>query len=227
MFSTILLDHVVRTFGAVRATRVLDVGCGRGPYRDLMEPELYVGIDRTPAAEGDGLLVEADATALPLSSATFDGLVCTEVIEHVPDEKAFAEELARVATPGATLVLSAPFVHGLHELPYDFRRLTSIGLVRVLSDAGWEVCSVAAIGGPLVVSVDSAVRWGTSRLQGVARRVSSAPARRAIEALPARLQVVLAAVALRGSAGRGQPIDPEVPVPPITLGYVVVARRRS
>lgn len=226
IFSTMLIDRMIAGAVTTTATRVIDVGCGQAPYRRLLQPEWYVGVDRTPRVGRTDVV--ADVGALPVADAAFDGVVCTEVIEHVPDERALARELARVARPGAALLLSSPFVHGLHEQPYDFRRLTSIGLVTVLEEAGWEVRSVSAIGGPLVVAVDSAVRATDSWLRRIARRIpgASGPALRLQTAVSAAVQRLLGTVALRSPIGHLRRIDPAAPSPRLTLGYVVDARRR-
>ncbi len=224
VFSTILIATVIgRTAPDRRVWRLLDVGSGDSPYRDVLAHDHYIGLDRRPRGR-DALLVTADAGALPVVDGAADGLLCTEVIEHVPDEHALAAELARVAAPNATLVLSAPFVHGLHEQPYDFRRLTSIGLVTTLEGAGWTVDQIAAIGGPFVVALDGITRWVDSRLRKIGIRVGGRGA------LPYRLMTHLSASAQRRLADRVLarsrhvgPIDPMVGTPRLTLGYVVAA----
>jgi hypothetical protein len=125
-------------------------------------------------------------------------------------------------------VLSSPFVHGLHEQPFDFRRLTSIGLRKVLEDHGWEVQRMTCVGGPMVVTLDSLVRWCDSAVRRVALRLlgdGSVPAR-AVTAMSRSLQELLAGLTLVSPLTRFGEIDPGHPTPRLTLGYVVVARRR-
>jgi len=228
VYSTILIATVIgRAAPDRRVERLVDVGSGDSPYRYVLDHDRYIGVDRRPRGS-DALLVTGDAGALPIADGVADGVLCTEVIEHVPDERALAAELARVAAPGATLVLSAPFVHGLHEQPYDFRRLTSIGLVTVLQEAGWRVDSISAVGGPIVVAVDGMVRWLDSLIRRVARRIGpcdSAP-HRMITAPSGFIQRRLAAIALARSRHIG-PIDPMAPSPRLTLGYAVAATRKD
>jgi SAM-dependent methyltransferase len=227
-YSTVLLSRAIRGCASHRAARVLDVGCGESPYRDVLSPDLYVGVDRTPRLAPGELGAMGDATALPVADRSFDGVLCTEVIEHVLDERLLARELARVARTDAVLVLSSPFVHGLHEQPYDFRRLTSIGLCRVLDENGWHVERVSCVGGPAVVALDSAVRWSDSTLRRLAARLfggASLPVR-AVTAASRGVQELLAGLTLVLPFSRLGEIDPEKPSPRLTLGYVVVARRR-
>jgi SAM-dependent methyltransferase len=55
-----------------------------------------------------GSVAFGDVTALPLASAGFDLVCAFDIIEHVEDEDAALSELARVARPGARLLLSTP-----------------------------------------------------------------------------------------------------------------------
>jgi SAM-dependent methyltransferase len=226
VFSTILISTVIhRSAPSARVGRLVDVGSGDSPYRRVIAHDSYVGLDRRPVGQ-DALLVTADAAALPLSDGVADGVLCTEVIEHVPDEHALARELARIARPGAPLLLSAPFVHGLHEQPYDYRRLTSIGLVTTLERAGWQIDSVSAIGGPVVVAVDGLVRWLDATWRRAVRRLAPKGSRpfEVLTAPSGRLQRLLAAAALSRGRNLG-PIDAMAPSPRLTLGYVVSATR--
>lgn len=227
MFSTILLNSVVTAAAPGHAERVIDVGCGSSPYRHLLSPSVYVGVDWAPRPNADAVMIAGDVARLPVRSAAFDAVICTEVIEHVADERLLAAELARVAAPGAVLVLSSPFVHGLHEQPHDHRRLTSVGLVRVLSDAGWTVDRVDCVGGNSVVAVDSLVR----SVVGIARRIAirvggrRSPLLRVVERVSVAAQTAMANAALANPRSALGPIDPQAPLPRLTLGYVVVAHR--
>lgn len=228
VFSTLLIEHVIRGAApAGVADLLVDVGSGDSPYRDVIAHRRYLGIDRRPTGR-DATVIIGDVANLPLATGIADALLCTEVIEHVPDEHALAAELARVSRPGAQLLLSAPFVHGLHEQPYDFRRLTSIGLTATIEAAGWYIESLRPIGGPVVVTIDSLVRWGDSLLGRILRRVPIRPVRRSAlrTSVSGGLQTSLAALTLRCNRNFA-PIDPAAASPRITLGYVLTATRSS
>lgn len=93
---------------------VLDLGCAFGfGSRSLADSYRVVGVDinRAEVVKAPDTLwgkAAADATRLPFASGTFRGVVCLEVLEHIPDvEKAIAE-VARVLQPGGVFVLSVP-----------------------------------------------------------------------------------------------------------------------
>lgn len=121
---------------------VLDVGCGRKPYRVLAsQATRYVGVDLdTPEscrlAVADKLY---DGKTLPFPDASFDGALCSQVLEHVFTPEEFLREIARVLRPGGKLVLTVPFAWDEHEQPYDFARYSSFGLRALLERSGFEV----------------------------------------------------------------------------------------
>jgi ubiquinone/menaquinone biosynthesis C-methylase UbiE len=93
---------------------VLDVACGSGFGLEMLlsagaQP---IGIDYAADAlrniHADARLVRADATRLPLRTASVDHVVSFETIEHVTDATALVHELKRVLKPGGCLVLSTP-----------------------------------------------------------------------------------------------------------------------
>jgi SAM-dependent methyltransferase len=59
------------------------------------------------AAAVTGVL-RGDATTLPFADDAFDAVVCSEVLEHVPDDMGALTELVRVLRPGGTLAVTVP-----------------------------------------------------------------------------------------------------------------------
>lgn len=111
---------------------VLDAGCGKGFITYTLIREWgcrYVGVDlaqprlMVAAHIGQGLGLEAefarmDLAALGFRQASFDRILCLEVIEHIPDDLGALRELARVLKPGGRLVLSTPAVWDYDIQPY-------------------------------------------------------------------------------------------------------------
>ncbi|HEX4462421.1 MAG TPA: class I SAM-dependent methyltransferase [Polyangia bacterium] len=140
----LLEDAAARHLGALRG-RVLDVGCGSSPYRELLPRDAtYVGVDRRRQAHG-ALLAAADA--LPFADGSFDGVLCTEMIEQSPRPWQLADELARVLRPGGRLYLTAPFDWHFFDEPYDYFRFTTHGLRALLTDAGFTIDDMEKVGG--------------------------------------------------------------------------------
>jgi SAM-dependent methyltransferase len=106
--------------GASPGERVLDLGCGPGFYCAELLDEVgatgsVVGVDGSQEMLGlaarrceghDNVDFQvADATSLPLEDASFDGAVCVQVLEYVPEVSAALAELHRVLRPGGRVVI--------------------------------------------------------------------------------------------------------------------------
>jgi SAM-dependent methyltransferase len=52
--------------------------------------------------------VQGDALHLPFADATFDRVICSEVLEHIPDDVGAMQELVRVLRPGGTMAVTVP-----------------------------------------------------------------------------------------------------------------------
>ena len=110
---------------------VLDMGAGAGRHafeafrRGARVVALDYGFDELPEVMGlfgalkesgeagarpdaMGAAVNGDGTRLPFADDTFDRIICSEVMEHIPDDAAAARELARVLKPGGTLAVTVP-----------------------------------------------------------------------------------------------------------------------
>jgi SAM-dependent methyltransferase len=122
--------------------QVLDVGAGQAPWRELLAHAEYVGLDVESAGEF-GMqrtpgIVYYDGGTMPFADGSFDHVMCSEVLEHVPDAQAFVAEVARVLRPGGTLVLTIPWSARLHHVPHDYRRLTRYGLESLFGAVGFK-----------------------------------------------------------------------------------------
>ena len=121
---------------------LLDVGCGLKPYEPLFRPFVrrYVGLEYSPEAgyRGNTADVCGDAAVIPFASRTVDTVLCTEVLEHVPDPDAVIREIARVLKPGGTVICTAPFVYPVHGT-YDFFRYSPGTIATLMRRHGLQV----------------------------------------------------------------------------------------
>lgn len=122
--------------------RLLDLGCGWKPYASLFTGQvtLHVGIDLPTSRSGSTVVdVYASGLALPFRAGAFDAVLCTEVLEHVPEPNQLLTEVARVLRPGGALVLTVPWLWAAHEIPHDYYRYTEFGLRYLLTANGFTV----------------------------------------------------------------------------------------
>jgi SAM-dependent methyltransferase len=125
--------------------RVLDIGCGIEPYREIIGKYCaeYIGLDRPDTLHGlKKVDVAGDGLALPFGNESFDSVVSFQVMEHVTDPRLFLSEAFRVMKPGGTALLTTPFMWGEHEQPHDYFRYTRYGLRYLAENAGFEVISI-------------------------------------------------------------------------------------
>jgi SAM-dependent methyltransferase len=108
---------------------VLDLGCGFGRHAfeaarrgarvvaaDMADGELKEVHNTFSAMTAAGEVTEAglagtvqcDATRMPFHDGSFDRIIASEVMEHIPDDAAAAAELARVLRPGGVLAVTVP-----------------------------------------------------------------------------------------------------------------------
>ncbi len=137
-------------------TKLLDLGAGSCPYRNFFKHCEYLTQDSGSLApgqlrdrEGYGKIdYICDATAIPAPKESFDAVLCTEVLEHVPEPIRVLQEIARVIKPGGRLMLSAPLGSGLHQEPYHFYGgYTPYWYKKFLAEAGFADIKVSANGG--------------------------------------------------------------------------------
>lgn len=127
---------------------VLDVGCGNKPYRSLFGSQVseYFGIDLPPES-GTHPDVVGLGSDLPFRAASFETVLCSQVLEHVPNPDRIIGEIARVMKLGGRLILTAPQAWRLHEIPHDYYRYTSFGLSYLLEEHHLKVLRLEPLGG--------------------------------------------------------------------------------
>ena len=108
--------------------RILDLGCGEGRHTwvacketncqiiglDLDKTSLDKGrlvlwkLDEQGETRGEWLLTRGSILKLPFKDGTFDKIICSEVLEHVPDDRQGIKEIVRVLKDDGLLAVSVP-----------------------------------------------------------------------------------------------------------------------
>lgn len=88
--------------------KVLDAGSGPAPFRKLFDHVTYETADHLKNSyEYFPPTYACDLRAIPVETGRFDRVICTQVLEHVPDPVAVLKELSRVLKPDGDIWLSA------------------------------------------------------------------------------------------------------------------------
>lgn len=136
-------------------SRVLDVGAGSCPYRKYFAKCIYKTQDFISLPDDqlrDGKYGQIDyiseIASIPVADGSFDVVLCTEVLEHLPNPIAAVKEMGRILRPKGTLLLSAPLGSGIHQAPFHYYGgYTPFWYQRFLGDAGFADITVSANGG--------------------------------------------------------------------------------
>src|SRR6476620_7357520 len=163
--------------------RLLDVGCGEMPYLTLFQPHVreVVGMDTwdNPRASLRGVI-----ESIPADDASFDVVLCAQVLEHVDDPAQGVRELARVTRPGGRVLLSTHGAMVYHPNPVDLWRWTGAGLERLFGEnGGWASVTVSAGSG----TASSLAMLNAIYLEHALRRTPLRPLRGAVVSVLNRL----------------------------------------
>lgn len=155
---------------------ILDCGCGRGTYAHKFDGEQYVGLDVNVSSiklahffHPKSMFVVGDATKIPFKDLTFDHVICSEVLEHIPNDKDVFTELARVTSFSGKLVTSVPniecenvFVGWQRNLIDEgvghFRRgYSSAEISKLIKDSGFKVRKSRYSCGPITAVIECCI----------------------------------------------------------------------
>ena len=112
-----LIETIMRLGRFARGARVADLGCGSGVFTELLHRRSCesVGLDLSPKLIALGRhkypgveFVEGDVERLPFPAASFDGVLLSGIVHHLPDPSRCAAEVFRVLKPGGRFVAFDP-----------------------------------------------------------------------------------------------------------------------
>lgn len=112
---------------------LIDIGAGECQYKRFCTHLNYTSQDFNQyTGEGDNaglqtgtwdvsrIDIVSDITAIPIPDAQFDVVLCTEVLEHVPDPTGSINEMNRILKKGGIMIITSPFCSLTHFAPYHF-----------------------------------------------------------------------------------------------------------
>ncbi|MDP8257492.1 MAG: class I SAM-dependent methyltransferase [Candidatus Alcyoniella australis] len=121
------------------AGSVLDLGGNKIRKRGAFDIEKYglrvvyanLSIDKLPD-------VQTDASYVPFMDNTFDAVICSELLEHVPEPMSVLREAWRLLKPGGLMLICVPFLVPIHGDPDDYGRYTDTFWLKALEQSGWS-----------------------------------------------------------------------------------------
>ncbi len=117
------IDQFLRRYAAECRGRFLEFGDPR--YRPTFAPAMVTQYDVLNIVPGPNVTIVGDIQSCSqIPDNTYDVIVCTQVLEHVPNPFLASSELIRILKPGGRLLLTVPAAYPYHAVPRDYWRFT-------------------------------------------------------------------------------------------------------
>jgi len=137
---------------------LLDMGCGKVPfyesYRECVSDNVCIDWPGSIHSNAHVDVFCDLSRTLPFAACTFDTILSSDVIEHLPNPELAFSEMGRLLKPNGILLLNTPFLYMLHEIPNDYYRFTKYAIKRLLNTAGLELVRLEEVGGYGAVIAD-------------------------------------------------------------------------
>jgi SAM-dependent methyltransferase len=125
LFERRRLAHIRRLLAPSPQDRVLEVGCGGGHVLRLFPECQLTGVDvsgemlrkaRQNLRGLDVRLLKGELDEVEVEPCSYDGIVCSEVLEHVIDPESILEQMQLLLAPGGRAVVTIPNDHLINTL---------------------------------------------------------------------------------------------------------------
>ncbi len=120
-----ILRRFIRAHGTTEPTLLLHPEEGTEHF-----PNRFI-VSKRPKDQPDLLVDVAYRDLARLPSESYSMIVCSGLLEHIPDPQRFVDELYRILTPGGRVLISCSCCFSIHEGPHDYFHFTPFG-IRVL-----------------------------------------------------------------------------------------------
>lgn len=142
---------------------LLDLGCGMVPLYEAYKPyvtRVTCGDWESSFHQNPYIDQVCDLTKpLDFEAESFDTIILSDVLEHLPEPMLVFQEVARILKPGGKVILTTPFLYWLHEEPFDYFRFTHHAFEFFASESQLEVTESRMVGGygPVLADIFSKV----------------------------------------------------------------------
>jgi len=133
-----------------RDKKLLDIGAGDCQYKSYFKNLKYYSQDIENNSQKNIDYV-SDIKPIPLKNASFDYLLCTQVLEHLKEPHLAFKEFYRILKKGGSLFLTTHLSFEEHLTPVDYFRFTRYGLKYLAESNGFKVEKIEPQGGRFIV----------------------------------------------------------------------------
>lgn len=151
----------LRRYGFPTDGAVLDIGCSSGfllhdlrrefPHAEIVGADIVVKpLERLGESWPGVPLLQMDLLQCPLRERQFDAVVALNVLEHIEDDGAALEKMARLLKLGGIIILEVPQGPNLYDY-FDaylrhFRRYSKKGLLAKIASSGLHLLRIDFLG---------------------------------------------------------------------------------
>lgn len=162
-----MLRDKIRYYRLMYSGKVLDIGAGTKPYRELFdEVSEYIGTNTrrhyeinnlVPDIETTDVWIE-DGTNLPFEDGTFDGVVCFQVLPLIAHPDKFFREVNRVLRTWGYFMVTSDYLYPAWS-EEDYMRHSRSNLVSLACENGFIVLATESFGGIFTTIYSLVIRY--------------------------------------------------------------------
>ena len=138
--------------------KLLDLGCGDVALYEMYSPLVSDSI----CVDWGGTFHDVSFLdyefnlnePFPMEDDYFDTILLTDVLEHISNPDNLWKEMTRVLKPGGKIIIGVPFIHLIHEAPYDYFRYTEFMLKKYCDENSLKISELYPYGGVLEIIID-------------------------------------------------------------------------
>lgn len=131
-----------------KGKKLLDIGAGDVPYKKYFKKVTYSTQDiKQNKKNSIDYIGSLDKGLKMIGNASFDYILCTQVLEHLKNPQKAFQEFYRILKPKGKIFLTTNFIYQIHMAPHDYYRFTKFGLRYLGKSGGFAVKHLKPQGG--------------------------------------------------------------------------------